>query len=107
MAAIVYEVDVNFRVQLLVKQRVFGELYRYTLYYNIVSELLCLICSIFREHLNTKQNAQYNCNIEADSVQSPWSSEEFGDTKGVIRIRKSKKNMYRQHNGQMKKYKQQ
>ena len=29
--------------------------------------------------------------------------EEFGDTKGVIRIRKSKKN--RQHNGQMKKYK--
>jgi hypothetical protein len=73
MAAIVYEVDVNFRVQLLVKQRVFGELYRYTLYYNIVSELLCLICSIFREHLNTKQNAQYNCNIEADSVQSPWS----------------------------------
>jgi hypothetical protein len=31
--------------------------------------------------------------------------EEFEDTKGVIRIRKSKKN--RQHNGQMKKYKKQ
>jgi hypothetical protein len=31
------------------------------------------------------------------------SEEEFGDTKGVIRIRKSKKN--RQHNGQKKKYK--
>jgi len=29
-------------------------------------------------------------------------SEEFEDTKGVIRIRKSKKN--RQHNGQKKKY---
>ena len=29
--------------------------------------------------------------------------EEFEDTKGVIRIRKSKKN--RQHNGQKKKYK--
>jgi hypothetical protein len=29
--------------------------------------------------------------------------EEFEDTKGVIRIRKSKKD--RQHNGQMKKYK--
>jgi hypothetical protein len=32
------------------------------------------------------------------------SQEEFEDTKGVIRIRKSKKN--RQHNGQKKKYKQ-
>ena len=32
------------------------------------------------------------------------SIEEFEDTKGVIRIRKSKKN--RQHNGQMKKNKQ-
>jgi hypothetical protein len=31
------------------------------------------------------------------------STEEFEDTKGVIRIRKSKKN--RQHNGQKKKYK--
>ena len=31
------------------------------------------------------------------------SLEEFEDTKGVIRIRISKK--YRQHNGQMKKYK--
>jgi len=31
------------------------------------------------------------------------SEEEFGDTKEVIRIRKSKKN--RQHNGQKKKYK--
>ena len=32
------------------------------------------------------------------------SQEEFGDTKGVIRIRKSKD---RQHNGQKKKYKRQ
>jgi hypothetical protein len=31
------------------------------------------------------------------------SSEEFEDTKGVIRIRKSKKN--KQHNGRQKKYK--
>jgi hypothetical protein len=35
------------------------------------------------------------------SSSSIW--EEFEDTKGVIRIRKSKKN--RQHNDQMKKYK--
>jgi hypothetical protein len=32
-----------------------------------------------------------------------WVQEEFEDTKGVIRIRISKKN--RQHNGQKKKYK--
>ena len=32
-----------------------------------------------------------------------WSWEEFEDTKGVIRIRKSKKD--RQHNGHKKKYK--
>ena len=34
---------------------------------------------------------------------SNWLQEEFEDTEGVIRIRKSKKN--RQHNGQKKKYK--
>jgi len=34
---------------------------------------------------------------------SNWLQEEFEDTEGVIRIRKSKKN--RQHNGQRKKYK--
>ena len=43
-----------------------------------------------------------------DSIISLWGeamslSEEYEDTKGVIRIRTSKKN--RQHNGQKKKYK--
>jgi hypothetical protein len=33
----------------------------------------------------------------------PWHCEEFKDTKGVMRIRKSKKD--RQHNGQKKNYK--
>ena len=39
------------------------------------------------------------------SVHTPSIQEEFEDTKGVIRICKSKKD--RQHNGQKKKYKQQ
>jgi hypothetical protein len=38
------------------------------------------------------------------SIEDFTKHEEFEDTKGVIRIRKSKKN--RQHNGQKKKYKQ-
>ena len=36
-------------------------------------------------------------------VVQQYMQEEFEDTKGAIRIRKSKKN--RQHNGQKKKYK--
>ena len=40
--------------------------------------------------------------VEKDNEKRK-SQEEFEDTKGVIRIRKSKKN--RQHNGQKKKYK--
>jgi hypothetical protein len=38
------------------------------------------------------------------SIEDFTKYEEFEDTKGVIRIRKSEKN--RQHNGQKKKYKQ-
>ena len=38
-----------------------------------------------------------------NSFGCPLEEEEFEDTKGVIRIRKSKNN--RQHNGQKKKYK--
>jgi hypothetical protein len=38
------------------------------------------------------------------SIEDFTKYEEFEDTKGVIRIRKSKKN--RQHKGQKKKYKQ-
>jgi len=47
-----------------------------------------------------------NCSVSVtnDELKMPnGQSEEFEDTKGVIRIRISKKN--RQHNGQKKKYK--
>jgi hypothetical protein len=42
-------------------------------------------------------------NLQDRCVRQCSREEEFEDTKGVIRIRKSKKN--RQHNGQTKKYK--
>jgi len=42
-------------------------------------------------------------NSEMTTKAANMLYEEFEDTKGVIRIRKSKKN--RQHNGQKKKYK--
>ena len=42
------------------------------------------------------------CQLQKQGKQRA-SSEEFEDTKGVIRIRKSKKN--KQHNGRQKKYK--
>ena len=44
----------------------------------------------------------WQVSVEKDNEKRK-SQEEFEDTKGVTRIRKSKKN--RQHNGQKKKYK--
>jgi len=51
------------------------------------------------------------CEIAIQKLEDQYKSsrqkliDEFEDTKGVIKIRISKKNMYRQHNGQKKKNK--
>ena len=46
-------------------------------------------------------NISINSNIHKNTFRKYFSYEEFEDTKGVFRIRKSKKD--RQHNGQKKK----
>ena len=46
-------------------------------------------------------NISINSNIHKNTFRKYFSYEEFEDTKGILRIRKSKKD--RQHNGQKKK----
>jgi hypothetical protein len=72
----------------------------------ILISLYC-ICSAFNlGYLPINWYGRYHniTDVYKESLNLIWKlKEEFEDTKGVIRIRKSKKD--RQHNGQMKKYK--
>ena len=66
--------------------------------YYVQYELQVLICI----QININTSLRCKKSYEWDNLK-PQLKEEFDDTKGVIRIRISKKN--RQHNGQKKKYK--